>query len=157
MSRLFPLFAILLCAAAAETAGLRGADLGLDNRKLDFNVRRVPAARLFEAIAEIEKREIRVDDCVNSKLIDLKISNVPVPLLMDVLATQVGFEYQLEGKAIRVHCAANAPPPSRPTPPPNPQRVRAILRDALHEAYPKADGEEIERVVEQIEARLGHD
>jgi hypothetical protein len=155
--RFFSLSAILLCTTAAAAGGLRGSDLGLPDRRVDFNVRRARAEWLLGALANLAKRDVLVDACAADKLIDLKIANAPLPLVFDALATQAGFEYDLEGKAIRVHCNGSNASPASPAAPPRNAGRRMELRDALTRAYPRATFEEIDRAMERLDSQLQHD
>jgi hypothetical protein len=154
---------VLVCAGAARPAGLHGAELGLPDRKLDFHVRKIVASRLFEAMAEITKRHILIDECVDKVTIDLTIKNAPVPLVFDAVASQGRFEYQLEGKAIRIRCVAettaSAPdvPKAPNAPVPRDLLERSDLREALQRAFPHANQFEIDEAILALEERLRHD
>jgi hypothetical protein len=151
------LVAILLCATAARSDGLRGADLALPDHPVDMNVRQIRASRLFEALAGIAERDVLVDPCVDEKKIDIKLVNAPLPLIFDALASQARLEYRLEGNSIRVRCSGTAAPaPSADARPYN-VRVRADLREALERSFPGASTDEIDRAIATLEAQLRHD
>ena len=154
---------VLVCAGAARPAGLHGADLDLPDRKLDFHVRKIIASRLFEALAEVTKRHILIDECVDKVTIDLTTKNAPVPLVFDAIASQGRFEYELEGKTIRIRCVgeSTAAAPNAPkgpnAPAPRDLLERNDLRKALERAFPNANQMEIGEAIEALERKLRHD
>lgn len=93
-----------------ETTAAGAAPAGLPERHVDLELREADLKNVFALLAEVSERPVELDPCVHGA-VDIQLSNVPVALVFDALAQQVGLHYEDDAGKVVVRCG---PRPSTP-------------------------------------------
>lgn len=125
------LFALSTLAFAADTAS--AAPTGLNPRPVDLELREADVGNLFRLLADVGQANVVLDPCVKGK-VDLKLKNVPVPIVFDALATQLGLHYETRQGTIFVACGKSAPGDGATSKPPADPRLERRLSLQVRDA-----------------------
>jgi type II secretory pathway component HofQ len=99
---------LLVCGATAASSDTAlGAPRGLPEQPLDLELRDAEIGNVYRVLGEVAHRDVVLDPCVSGK-VDLKLKNVPVPVVFDILATQLRLHYEERGGVIIVKCGSDA-------------------------------------------------
>ncbi len=106
--------ALSILTVSIDTAS--AAPPGLPSQALDLELKQVAVRDVFRLLAEVSRRNVVLDPCVKGK-VDLKLKNMPLPLVYDALALKMRLRYDERDGAIAVGCLgvadAAAAPDSR--------------------------------------------
>ena len=112
---------------AADSAG--AAPKAIPDHAVDLELKAVDVATVFQALGQASDQKLVLDPCVTGK-IDLKLANVPLPLVFDMLASKLGLRYETREGATFVTCGPAVAAPTASTDVRLSTRVSVDERDA---------------------------
>ncbi len=89
-----------------------GAPTGVPNKKVSFEFRQIALKNLFTVLSGIAAMPVQVAPCAADRNVDLRLDEVPLPLVFDVLASRLRLTYTRVGDGLQVGCADVAATPS---------------------------------------------
>jgi type II secretory pathway component HofQ len=101
------LAALSTSALAADSARAAPADLA--ERRVDLELREAEIGNVLRLVAEVGQKNVVLDPCVQGK-VDLKLHNVPVSVVLDVLASKLDLHYETQRDVMVVTCGRRGAP-----------------------------------------------
>jgi hypothetical protein len=80
---------------------------GLPDKKLSFDYHQIRVSNLFRVLSEAAGVAVVVDPCAASRSVDLRLTDVPLPLVFDALASRLQLTYVRVGEIIQVECSSS--------------------------------------------------
>lgn len=97
---------LLLAFFAATTLDAQAAPEGIPDRPMDIELRDAEIGNVFRLLAEVAKRNVILDPCVQGK-VDIKLTNTPLPMVFDAFAKKMSLVYEDDGQILYVRCSAD--------------------------------------------------
>lgn len=125
-------FSVLLSALlASPSLAELPAEFG---KRITVELRQANVKNVYRLYGDVLSRQIRVDDCLDGRTVDVRLKNAPMSLVLDVMDAKLDAVHALQPDGVLLVSCKAAPGATSPAAPPQPssakdRRITIDVRD----------------------------